>query len=130
NEDLMNNAVKVNQIMALMMPLMMLIMNLCTIAIVWYGSKRIDMEAMGVGDLMAFIQYAMQIMFSLLMMTMMFVMIPRAQASAVRINEVLDLEQSISDQSRQTSSKAKEAMQGVISFHDVSFTYPGAEKPV
>lgn len=131
NADLMNNAVKVNQIMALMMPLMMLIMNLCTIAIVWFGSKRIDMEAMGVGDLMAFIQYAMQIMFSLLMMTMMLVMIPRAQASALRINEVLDLEPTISDQSKHISdSRAKGIMQGVISFQNVTFTYPGAEKPV
>lgn len=97
NKDFMNTAVKVNQIMAFMMPLMMLIMNVCVIAIVWFGSHRIDMGDMMIGDLMAFIQYAMQIMFSLLMMSMMLVMIPRAQASAVRINEVLDTEASVKD---------------------------------
>jgi len=131
NEDVMNNAVKVNQIMALMMPLMMLIMNLCTIAIVWFGSKQIDIGAMGVGNLMAFIQYAMQIMFSLLMMTMMLVMIPRAQASAIRINEILETDPTIVDHSKKLSdSEVQNTMQGVVTFQNVSFTYPGAEKPV
>ena len=127
NADLMNTAVKVNQIMAFMMPLMMLIMNLSTIGIVWFGSQRIDMGEMLVGDLMAFIQYAMQIMFSLVMMSMMIVMLPRAQVSASRINEVLDIEPTITDHNAQ-AVKTNQVL-GTVSFNNVSFTYPGAEKP-
>jgi len=127
NADLMNTAVKVNQIMAFMMPLMMLIMNLSTIGIVWFGSKRIDMGEMFVGDLMAFIQYAMQIMFSLVMMSMMIVMLPRAQVSATRINEVLDIEPTITE--RNTRSVNDNHLLGTVKFSNVSFTYPGAEKP-
>lgn len=129
NKDLMNTAVKVNQIMAFMMPIMMLIMNLCIIAIVWFASKRIDMGEMMIGDLMAFIQYAMQIMFSLVMMSMMFVMLPRAQASAVRINEVLNTEPSVADTSETNKAVVANAEKGTIAFENVSFTYPGAEKP-
>lgn len=130
NGDLMNTAVKVNQIMAFMMPLMMLIMNLCIIAIVWFGSMQIDMGNMFIGDLMAFIQYAMQIMFSLVMMSMMIVMLPRAQASALRINEVLEMEGSIKDHSASTD-QAEQTITATetIIFDHVSFTYPGAEKP-
>ncbi|MDQ6419435.1 ABC transporter ATP-binding protein [Paenibacillus sp. LHD-117] len=128
NRDLMETSVKVNQIMAVMMPVMMLIMNLSTIAIVWFGGLRIDDGAMGVGDLMAFIQYAMQIMFSLLMFSMMFVMVPRASASAVRINEVLDMEPSVTDRSA-ASAKDKSSAAGIVEFDDVSFSYPGAEMP-
>ena len=72
------------------MPFMMLMLNLTTIAIIWFGSIRIDAGDMQVGALIAFLQYAMQILFSLLMVSMMFVMLPRAAASAKRINEVLD----------------------------------------
>jgi len=127
NRDLMNTAVKVNQIMAVMMPVMMLIMNLSTIAIVWFGGWRIDSGAMGVGDLMAFIQYAMQIMFSLLMFSMMFVMVPRASASAVRIGEVLELQPSVTDASG--AAPAPRHSSGVVEFDNVSFSYPGAERP-
>jgi ATP-binding cassette subfamily B protein len=128
NADLMDNAIKVNRIMAFMMPLMMLIMNLSTIAIVWFGGLRIGSGAMGVGDLMAFIQYAMQIMFSLLMFSMMFVMVPRAAASAQRINEVIDLEPTVVDPAaiQKASSSVK---QGTVEFRNVSFHYPGAERP-
>lgn len=128
NRDLMETSVKVNQIMAVMMPVMMLIMNLSTIAIVWFGGLRIEGGAMGVGDLMAFIQYAMQIMFSLLMFSMMFVMVPRASASAVRINEVLELQPSVTDRVSGKSS-ARDSVSGVVEFDDVSFSYPGAEMP-
>jgi ATP-binding cassette subfamily B protein len=111
-----------------MMPLMMLIMNLSTIAIVWFGGLRIGSGAMGVGDLMAFIQYAMQIMFSLLMFSMMFVMVPRAAASAQRINEVIDLEPTVVDPAaiQKASSSVK---QGTVEFRNVFFHYPGAERP-
>ena len=81
--------IKVNMIMSTMMPVMMLVFNLGIVVILWYGGIRIDSNQMQIGDLMAFIQYAMQIMFRMFMMTMIFMMIPRASASAVRINEVL-----------------------------------------
>lgn len=128
NRDLMNTAIKVNQLLAVMMPLMMLIMNLSTIAIVWFGGLRIGSGAMGVGDLMAFIQYAMQIMFSLLMFSMMFVMVPRASASAVRINEVIELQPSVVD-SVAAEHGSRAIHKGSVEFRNVSFNYPGAERP-
>ncbi|MEK3882799.1 ABC transporter ATP-binding protein [Paenibacillus sp. PL2-23] len=128
NRDLMDTAVKVNQIMAVMMPLMMLIMNLAIVAIVWFGGLRIDAGGMLVGDLMAFISYAMQIMFSLLMFSMMFVMVPRASASAARIGEVLQLSPTIEDMP-DASGGEEEMLNGEVEFRNVSFSYPGAEKP-
>lgn len=128
NGDLMETSIKVNQIIAVMMPLMMLIMNLSTIAIVWFGGLRIGSGAMGVGDLMAFIQYAMQIMFSLLMFSMMFVMVPRASASAQRINEVIDLEPTVVNPA-ETQKASSSVKQGTVEFRNVSFNYPGAERP-
>jgi ATP-binding cassette subfamily B protein len=123
--DYTETAVKVNKILAFMMPLMMLIMNLTSIAIIWFGGLRISAGHMQVGDLMAFLQYAMQIMFSMLMLSMMFVMIPRASASAARINEVLDTKPEIVDR---PSVKAA-ARGGRIVFDRVTFRYPGAEQP-
>ncbi|GAY79071.1 lipid A export ATP-binding/permease protein MsbA [Sporolactobacillus inulinus] len=113
--------------MSAAMPLMMLIMNLAMVAIVWFGGLRIGGGAMQVGDLMAFIQYAMQIMFSILMGAMMFIMIPRAQISANRVNEVLTIEPVIQDSER-TESTLSTQNEGVT-FQNVSFSYPGAEKP-
>ena len=126
NSDLMNNSVKVNKIMAILMPMMMLIMNFTTIAIIWFGGIRINNGDMQVGSLMAFIQYATQILFSLLMLTMLFIMVPRAQASAVRINEVLDTEPEIKDPLK---GKPASIQRGFVEFKDVSFSYPGAEQP-
>lgn len=126
NLDLTDTSIKVNKIMAFMMPIMMLVMNLSSVAIIWFGGLRIDAEQMQVGDLMAFLQYAMQIMFSLVMVSMMFVMIPRASASAIRINEVLDMEPVIKDSA--TGSLAAET-KGLVEFQNVSFSYPGAEQP-
>ncbi len=126
NSDLMNNAVKVNKIMAVLMPIMMLIMNLTTVAIFWFGSMRIDAGSMEVGSLMAFIQYGMQILFSFLMVAMMFIMIPRAQASAVRINEVLDMEPEIIDLEKTNLASEK---RGYVEFREVSFSYSGADQP-
>lgn len=126
NGDLTNTAIRVNQLMAVLMPLMMLVMNLTTIAIVWFGGIRVDQGDMQVGDMMAFIQYAMQIMFSLVMVSLMFVMIPRAEASAVRINEVLDTIPTITDPTVAKSTKDKK---GLLEFREVVFSYPGAEQP-
>lgn len=126
NRDLTSTAIKVNQLMASLMPLMILIMNFTTIAIVWFGSIRVDHGDMQVGDMMAFLQYAMQIMFSLVMVSFMFVMIPRAEASAVRINEVLDTVPEIKDAAEVKSCDDKK---GFVEFKDVTFSYPGAEQP-
>ncbi|CAG7598227.1 putative ABC transporter ATP-binding protein [Paenibacillus solanacearum] len=126
NLDLTETAVKVNKIMAAMMPMMMLIMNFTSIAIIWFGGQRISAGGMQVGDLMAFLQYAMQIMFSLIMVSMMFVMVPRASASAARINEVLDTVPVIKDR---PSASASVRRGGHVVFDRVTFSYPGAEKP-
>lgn len=127
NEDLTDTNIKVNKIMAWMMPALMLIFNLVTICIIWFGGKRIDTGDMQVGSLLAFIQYIMQMMFSILMLTMMFVLVPRAQASAQRINEVLDTELEIKDTKEAKDGKS---MKGYIEFKNVTFRYPGAEEPV
>lgn len=126
NYDLTNTAIKVNKLMAILMPLMMLMLNFTTIAIIWFGAIRIDNGAMQVGDLMAFIQYAMQIMFALIMLTMMFILIPRASASAVRINEVLDIEPKINDPKKPSNDNNK---RGYLEFKNVTFSYSGAEQP-
>ncbi|OXM82975.1 ABC transporter ATP-binding protein [Paenibacillus rigui] len=128
NRDLTDTATKVNRIMAAMMPVMMLVMNLASVAIVWFGGIRIDGGHMQVGDLMAFLQYAMQIMFSLIMVSMMFVMIPRASVSAARINEVLDMVPDMKDGDRAHAEQAQ-LHKGYVEFQDVAFSYPGAEKP-
>lgn len=119
-------AIKVNRIVTSLMPIMMLIFNLSIVAILWFGSKRIDYGHMQVGSLMAFIQYAMQIMFSFVMFTVIFVMIPRATVSAKRINEVLELEPTIIDG---TEKAMLEEPIDSIEFKHVTFYYPGAEKP-
>ncbi|MCR3757674.1 ABC transporter ATP-binding protein [Clostridium felsineum] len=126
NKDYTDLAIKANKIMAGLMPIMMFVMNLTSISIIWFGSKRIDAGSMQVGDMMAFTQYAMQIMISVLMVAVMFVLIPRAQASAVRINEVLDMKAEIEDP--KNPEKSDEGKKGYIEFKNVSFSYPGAEE--
>lgn len=126
NKDLMDVSIKVNKVMAFLMPVMMLVMNLTVVGIIWFGGIRIDNGDMQIGDLMAFIQYVMQIMFALVMASMMFVMIPRAAVSAKRINEVLDKKPTILNE----GSKAVDQERGTLEFDNVSFTYPGAEEPV
>ncbi|MEF2968264.1 ABC transporter ATP-binding protein [Paenibacillus sp. M1] len=129
NFDLTDTSIRVNKIMAFMMPIMMLVMNISSVAIIWYGGLRIDAGHMQVGDLMAFLQYAMQIMFSLIMVSMMFVMIPRASASAVRINEVLDMIPVIKDKETGGDNGTASQQRGFVEFRNVSFSYPGAEQP-
>ncbi|MGE7837415.1 ABC transporter ATP-binding protein [Viridibacillus arvi] len=126
NKDLMDVSIKVNKVMAFLMPVMMLVMNLTVVGIIWFGGIRIDNGGMQIGDLMAFIQYVMQIMFALVMASMMFVMIPRAAVSAKRINEVLDKKPTILNE----GAKAVDQERGTLEFDKVSFTYPGAEEPV
>lgn len=126
NHDLTDVSIRVNKIMAFIMPIMMLIMNLATIAVLWFGSIRIDSGSMQIGDLFAFIQYVAQIMFALIMASIMFVMVPRASASADRINEVLAMETSIVDPEEALGT---ETSKGDIVFERVTFSYPGAERP-
>ncbi|CAN7448048.1 ABC transporter ATP-binding protein [Paenibacillus sp. LjRoot153] len=126
NQDFTQIAIKVNTIMATMMPIMMLVFNLGIVVILWYGGIRIDNNQMQIGDLMAFIQYAMQIMFSMFMMTMIFMMIPRASASAVRINEVLAIQSNIHSAD---NAQTLHDDQTVVEFNHVTFSYPGAEQP-
>jgi len=126
NLDLTETAIRVNRLMAFMMPVMMLVMNLTTVAIIWFGSIRIDTSQMEVGRLMAFIQYAVQILFALLMVSFMFVMLPRASASAGRIGEVLSIEPEIKDA---PSVRTTDGQKGYLEFKGVTFSYPGAAEP-
>lgn len=126
SQDMRNTAIKVNRIVTSLMPIMMLIFNLSIVAILLFGSIRIDNEQMQVGSLMAFIQYAMQIMFSFVMFTVIFVMIPRATVSAKRINEILQLTPTITD--KEKTATIEDSIQS-MSFSNVTFYYPGAEKP-
>jgi len=128
NDDLTETAIKANKIMAVLMPGIQIVLNLTTVAIVWFGAKRISLGEMQVGSLMAYIQYASLILFSFVMMSMLFVMIPRALASAKRINEVLDTEVSIKE--AQQLKYTDDNTRGEIEFRNVSFAYQGADEPV
>lgn len=127
NRDLMETSVKVNRIFAMMFPFMMLIMNLTMIVILWFGGHRIDRGLSNLGDMMAFLQYGMMILSSFLMASIMFVMIPRAQASADRINEVLEIAPDILDPKE--PRKPDPDSHGHVEFRDVTFSYHGAEEP-
>lgn len=126
NYDLTDVAIRVNRLIALLMPIMMFVLNVSSVAILWFGAIRINNGDMQVGALIAFLQYAMQILFGLLMVSMMFIMLPRAAASADRINEVLAMVPEIKDAEQ---VKRADAERGYIEFQDVTFSYPGAEEP-
>jgi ATP-binding cassette, subfamily B, multidrug efflux pump len=126
NLDVTNVAINVNRIVAALFPVMMLVLNLSSIAIVWFGSKRIDSGQMQFGALFAFLQYALLILFSMLMLSFLFVMLPRATASAARINAVLAMRAEITDP---TTPQPAGDRHGYIDFEDVTFSYPGAEEP-
>lgn len=128
NVDLKKNQLFVNRVMSCMMPVMMLIMNLVTVLIVWVGAEYIDTGIMQVGDLMAFIQYAMMIIMSFLMISMVSVMLPRAAVSAGRIDEILTTRLTINDV--ENPEKFKPDKKGVVEFKNVSFKYPGADEAV
>ncbi len=126
NRDVTDIAIRVNQLVASMMPVMMLMINLSTVAIVWFGSERVGSGHLQIGAMFAFMQYAIQILFSLLMVALMFIMIPRAEASATRINEVLEMEPEITDPKE---VKGATRLRGTVEFQDVTFSYHGAETP-
>ena len=127
NLDLMQTSIQVNRMMAVLMPIMMLVMNLTTVTIIWFGSIRVDHGTSNIGNMMAFLQYAMQILFSLLMASLLFIMLPRAQASADRINEVLATVPEITDPEHVREPDG--TRRGYVEFRDVSFRYHGAEEP-
>jgi len=126
NQDLTNTGLFINRVMVSMFPVMTLIMNGITILIIWVGAHRIAESSMQVGDMMAFMQYAMQIIFSFLTISMTFVMLPRASVSAQRISEVLETEPVIRDTEKPVSLP-KDA-KGLVEFRNVSFRYPGADE--
>ena len=128
NRDLTSVSLFVNRVMVVMMPMMMLIMNGLSLAIIWVGAQQVADAAMQVGDMMAFLQYAMQIVMSFLMLSMMFIMFPRAAVSADRIADVLETEPVIRDP--ETPQAFAAPFKGAVEFRDVSFRYPGADEDV
>ena len=130
NRDLTRLNTFVHRFIAAMMPTMMLVMNALTVGIVWFGSHYVDAGSMQIGDMMAFIQYAMQIIMSFLMVSMAFVLLPRASVSAERINEVLTCEPAIRDPESDRSDEGGNTLPGTVEFRNVSFAYPGADDEV
>jgi ATP-binding cassette, subfamily B, multidrug efflux pump len=127
NLDLTTTTLKVGRLFAVMFPAITIILNLSVVAIMWFGGKQIANGSMPIGDLTAFLSYIIQILFAVLMATIMFVMVPRAAVSAQRIMEVLDTQPSIVDPGQPVKDVAAA---GLVEFRDVEFRYPGAEEPV
>ena len=128
NIDLMKTNIFVNKAMSLMMPLLMFIMNSMSILVIWVGAHKINEGLLQVGDMMAFIQYMMQIIISFLFISMMSIMIPRASVSANRINEVLETEAKIKD--KKETKKFDKSKKGLVEFKNVSFKYPDADTEI
>jgi len=128
NRDLTSNTLFVNRAMATMMPVMTFVMNGISLLIVWFGGKQIEQSTLQVGDMMAFIQYAMHVIMSFLFISIMFIMVPRASVSAERINEILTTENKVADP-KQPKHFAKKPS-GLVEFKDVSFRYDGADADV
>ena len=128
NRDLMNNGLFVSRVMVTMMPVMMIIMNGVSLLIIWVGAHQVAKSTMQVGDMMAFLQYAMQIFFAFMMLSMMFIFLPRASVSGGRIADVLETDLTITDP--RTPQLFTEPFAGRVEFRNVSFRYPGAEDDV
>ena len=128
NVDLTQNTLFVNRLMVILMPFMMLLMNGLGVVIIWVGAHQVANSALQVGDMMAFMQYAIQVVFSFLMLSMMFIILPRASISAGRIGDVLAIEPSIKDPAQPKAFDAK--TNGLVEFRNVSFRYPNAEADV
>jgi ATP-binding cassette subfamily B protein len=128
NKDLTSNSLFINRVMVVMMPVMMMVMNGVTLLILWVGAHQVAQSSMQVGDMMAFMQYAMQIVFAFLMLAMMFIILPRAAVSGDRIADVLETEPVIDDPT--VPNHFSEPFKGTVEFRNVSFRYPGAEEDV
>lgn len=129
NTDIYEISKKTVYIMAILMPTVMFLINISTVVVVWFGSKLIGDGVLQIGDMMAFMQYAMQVLFSILMVTMMFILIPRAIVSAKRINEVLDIDPMVKDNGEEIN-KANIKLKGEIEFDNVGFKYEGSDENV
>jgi ATP-binding cassette subfamily B protein len=127
NIDLTKNSLFVNRVMTFLMPALMLIMNLISILIIWVGADKINSGSMQVGDMIAFIQYTMQIIMSFLMLTMISILLPRASVSAKRIDEIISAKNTINDPAVELSLQTNK---GIVEFDHVSFRYPNAEEDV
>lgn len=130
NLDLTDTSLRVARLFALMMPLLLAIFNLSTVAVMWFGGHRVADGGMPIGNLIAFLTYVMQILFSVMMATVMFAMIPRAAASADRIQQVLDVKPSIADPPIPRLLSSMDGKRGYLEFKQVEFRYPGAEDAV
>ena len=128
NIELMNANLFVNRTMAVMMPILTLIMNTMGVLIVWFGGHNVDQGVIQVGDMLAFIQYSMQIVISFLMISLISIMLPRASVSANRISEVLEKEPSIKD--KEQTKKLNPEKKGLVEFKNVSFRYPDADTEI
>lgn len=126
NKDLMKANIFVNRAMSIMFPALMFVMNSVMLLIIWVGGHKVDEGIMQVGDMMAFIQYTMQIVMSFLMISMISIMLPRAAVSAKRINEVLEKDLSIAN--REKIKRFKEDKKGLVEFKNVCFRYPDADE--
>ncbi|MFC8799119.1 ABC transporter ATP-binding protein [Promicromonospora sp. NPDC057138] len=147
NEELFDTSLRAGRLMALVFPVVMLIMNMSSVAVLWFGAREIEAGAMEIGSLTAFLSYLMYILMAVMMSTMIFMMIPRAAVAAERIGEVLETESSVvdpenpvrlvstgstsgADDEVSTSSTSGGGPRGRVTFEDVEFRYPGAEAPV
>lgn len=128
NKDLMKTNIFVNRAMSMMMPMLMFIMNSMMILIIWVGGQGVDKGLLQVGDMMAFIQYMMQILMSFLMISMISIMLPRASVSAKRINEVIETEPDIKNKKETKSFDTNK--KGLVEFKNVSFRYPDADTEI
>lgn len=131
NRELTNTYIFTNRCMAALMPMMLIVMNATTVGIVWFGGQGVDAGNLMVGDLMAYINYVMQVIMSFMILTMISVMLPRADVAAERVQEVLACHPSIEDPAPadRVSREHGEGWRGVISYNDVTFTYPDADEP-
>ena len=126
NADVTTTYIKVNRIMAVLMPLMMMLLNVVIVAILWFGSARVDTGNLSLGSMLAFMQYALQIMVALLMLTVMFIQLPRSAAASDRVVAVLETRPEIADAEE---TRQIEAIRGHVAFQDVTFSYDGGEEP-
>jgi ATP-binding cassette subfamily B protein len=127
NADLTGTALRVNRMFALALPALLAIMNMSSVAVVWFGGHLIDSGQMPVGNLIAFLAYIMQIFFAIMLATFMVIFVPRAAASATRLEEVINTEPSITDP---VTPIEPTSVTGAVEFRSVTFGYPGGEKPI
>ena len=127
NADLTSTALRVNRIFVVAFPALMAVMNLTTVAVLWFGARLVDSESMSIGNLTAFMMYMIQVLFSVMMAIAMVILVPRAEASAARIQEVVTTVPSIADPPDPVEPASRA---GLVEFRDVTFGYPGGEHPV